>query len=85
MEKDIVHVLLMHPDDNVVVAAADLSAGQTVAMAGEAIPVAQPIPFGHKLARRAIGRGAIVVKYGQPIGRAVADIAPGEHVHVHNM
>lgn len=78
-------VLLMHPDDNVVVAAADLLPGQTVEANGEMIPVVQPIPFGHKLARRAIGRGEIVVKYGQPIGRATADIARGAHVHVHNI
>ena len=79
------HALLMHPADNVAVAAVDLAAGQTVQVADEAIPVIQAIPFGHKLARRAIGRGEIVIKYGQPIGRAVADIAAGEHVHVHNI
>ncbi len=77
--------LLMHPDDNVAVAATDLVAGQMVEVADETISVVQPIPFGHKLARRAIGRGEIVIKYGQPIGRAVADIAVGEHVHVHNI
>lgn len=77
--------LLMHPDDNVAVAATDLVAGQMVAVADETISVVQPIPFGHKLARRTIGRGEIVIKYGQPIGRAVADIAVGEHVHVHNI
>jgi len=75
----------MHPDDNIVVTPADLSAGQTVEAAGETIAVAQPIPFGHKLARRAITRGEIVVKYGQPVGRAIADIARGAHVHVHNI
>jgi hypothetical protein len=26
-----------------------------------------------------------VLKYGAPIGSATADIAPGAHVHVHNM
>jgi hypothetical protein len=25
-----------------------------------------------------------VVKYGLPIGHALADIAPGEHIHSHN-
>lgn len=78
-------VLLMHPDDNVAVAAADLAAGQVVEVAGVMIAVAQPIPFGHKLARRPIAAGTIVIKYGQPIGRAVADIARGDHVHVHNI
>ena len=40
---------------------------------------------GHKYARVAISAGAAVIKYGMPIGHAVVDIAPGEHVHVHNL
>jgi altronate dehydratase large subunit len=75
----------MHPDDNVAVAAVDLPAGQAVEVAGETIRLTQPIPFGHKLARRGIARGGIVFKYGQPVGRAVAEIAAGAHVHVHNI
>ncbi len=77
--------LLMHPNDNIAVAAADLPAGQAVEVAGEMILVTQPIPFGHKFARRSLLSGGIVFKYGQPVGRAVSDIAAGEHVHVHNI
>ncbi len=40
---------------------------------------------GHKYAIRAIAAGEDVVKYGLPIGHATADIAVGEHVHVHNV
>ncbi len=40
---------------------------------------------GHKYALRAIRAGENVVKYGMPIGHATRDIAPGEHVHVHNV
>ncbi len=40
---------------------------------------------GHKFARRAIRAGEPVVKYGMPIGIAKVDIAPGEHVHSHNL
>ena len=40
---------------------------------------------GHKYARRAIRAGENVIKYGMPIGHATCDIAPGEHVHVHNV
>ena len=43
------------------------------------------IPIGHKLAIRDIGKGDTIVKYGVDIGRAVADIRPGEHLHVHNV
>ena len=40
---------------------------------------------GHKYARCDIAAGENVVKYGLPIGHAVAPIAKGEHVHVHNL
>ena len=45
----------------------------------------QDIPIGHKVALVDIKKGDTIVKYGQDIGRAVADIAKGEHVHVHNV
>ena len=40
---------------------------------------------GHKYARCKIKKGESVIKYGFPIGRAVADIEEGEHVHTHNL
>ena len=45
----------------------------------------QDIPIGHKLAIRALETGDTVIKYGVDIGRAMADIEPGEHAHVHNI
>ena len=46
---------------------------------------ASDIPIGHKLAIRPMNTGDTVVKYGVDIGRVVADIAVGEHAHVHNI
>jgi (2R)-sulfolactate sulfo-lyase subunit alpha len=43
------------------------------------------VPIGHKIALVDIKEGDTVWKYGHDIGRAVADIAKGEHVHVHNL
>lgn len=80
-----VDALLMHPDDNVLVAVADLPAGCVVRPENEAIALPAPIPSGHKLARQAAPAGSLVIKYGQPIGRTTAAIAAGEHVHVHNV
>ncbi len=77
--------LRLHPDDPVALATVDLSPGQTVAIGNVAVVVRQPIPAGHKFAWRPIAQGDLVLKYGQPIGHAVADIAPGEHVHAHNL
>lgn len=52
---------------------------------GDGVVVSQPIPPGHKVATRPIETGEPVRKYNQTIGFATAPIAPGEHVHVHNM
>ncbi len=43
------------------------------------------IPLGHKIALVDIGEGDTVIKYGQDIGRAVANIERGAHVHVQNL
>jgi (2R)-sulfolactate sulfo-lyase subunit alpha len=43
------------------------------------------IPLGHKIALKNIKNDETVVKYGHDIGRSVASIALGRHVHVHNV
>lgn len=43
------------------------------------------IPIGHKLAIKPIKYGDTIIKYGVDIGKAVADIGAGEHLHVHNV
>jgi (2R)-sulfolactate sulfo-lyase subunit alpha len=43
------------------------------------------VPIGHKVALVDIKAGDTVWKYGQDIGKAVADIKKGEHVHIHNL
>ena len=43
------------------------------------------IPIGHKVALKDIKSGDTIWKYGQDIGKAIADIAQGEHLHVHNV
>ena len=71
--------------DDVAVALRDLAPGETLSINGLAITVGQAIPSGHKLAVAAIPAGAAVRKYGFPIGRATQSIAPGAHVHRHNL
>lgn len=44
----------------------------------------QPIPLGHKVALKNIAKGSDIIKYGEVIGIAVADISAGSHLHVHN-
>ena len=43
------------------------------------------VPLGHKIALKDIKSGDTVLKYGHDIGRAVADMGKGRHVHVHNL
>ena len=43
------------------------------------------IPIGHKVALKAFKKGDTVIKYGEDIGRIVADVGVGEHVHVQNL
>jgi altronate hydrolase len=76
-------VIRIHVDDNVVIARQQLMSG--TALAGEGVTVSGLIPPGHKLASRAIAVGEPVIRYGQVIGVATASIAPGQHVHVHNL
>ena len=78
-------VLQLQPSDDVAVALAPLAAGQIVTAPGAKIEIRQAIPLGHKIALRALAAGETVRKSGWPIGRATAPIAPGEHVHVHNL
>ncbi|MCC5976249.1 MAG: altronate dehydratase, partial [Rubellimicrobium sp.] len=73
----------LHPADTVVIALEDLAPGTELAEIGRA--VVDAIPRGHKIAAQPIAAGAQVIRYGQIIGTATADIAPGAHVHSHNL
>jgi altronate hydrolase len=76
-------VIRLHPSDNVVVALSPIPAG--TAIASERVTTRDAIPFGHKIATRPIKTGEPVRKYGQVLGVATKDIAPGQHVHVQNV
>lgn len=75
----------LHPSDNVAVARVAISAGTALRIDGREVTTADPIPAGHKVAVRPIASGEMVLRYGQAIGRARAAIAPGQHVHTHNL
>jgi hypothetical protein len=77
-------LLLLADDDNVLVARQDLAAGG-IRIEGNVVTLVRGIARGHKIARRPIAAGDKVRKYGVAIGSASRAIAPGEHVHVHNL
>ncbi|WP_118134953.1 UxaA family hydrolase [Oceanicella sp. SM1341] len=66
--------------DNVAVALRALKAGETV----DGTTLLTDVPMGHKFAVMPVAKGSPVVKYGQVMATATADIAAGEHVHVQN-
>ncbi len=76
-------VVRLNPDDNIVIALRDLQAGERPAHVP--VPLPAPVARGHKIAVVPIDAGQSVIRYGQIIGQAKSDIAPGEHVHVHNL
>lgn len=47
--------------------------------------VHDPVPIGHKVALTDLSVGDTVIKYGEDIGRIVAPVKKGGHVHVHNL
>src|SRR3954471_24894360 len=73
----------LHPADDVVIARQQLVGGTTLIDVN--VTVAGLVPPGHKVATRAIAAGAPVRRYNQIIGFASRPIAPGEHVHLHNL
>ncbi|MDN4071901.1 UxaA family hydrolase [Fictibacillus terranigra] len=81
--------IMMKPLDHVAIALMDLPQGALIHVRCEEkvheVELKQDIRFGHKFAVKPIGQGGEILKYGEVIGRAVADIATGEHVHVHNL
>ncbi len=80
----IIRAVRVHDADNVATAIADMAAGEAP-FAGSGVRASVDLGGGHKIALAPIARGAAVVKYGFAIGTATADIAPGEHVHSHNL
>lgn len=77
--------LRLHPRDNVAVARKPLTAGMELADGSVRVTAARAVAPGHKVALEFIPRSGEVRRYGQTIGFATADIAPGEHVHTHNL
>lgn len=77
--------ILLHPSDTVAIGRVSLPAGLRVILPEIEVALLDSIPAGHKFALRAMAAGDLVRRYGQVIGRARSPIAPGQHVHTHNV
>ena len=86
-----IQFLVHEKADTVGVATVEIKAGETAKGlfmdSQEAVEVKalQDIPLGHKIAMKDHKVEEGVLKYGHDIGRVVADIKLGEHVHIHNL
>lgn len=84
-------LLAHHADDNVgVVVVEGLTAGTemlgvvTHDNSDFKLTAQNDIPIGHKVALKPLNAGDTVYKYGEDIGKMIADVGKGEHVHTHN-
>ncbi|MBO9464076.1 altronate dehydratase [Tropicibacter sp. R15_0] len=75
--------LILQTGDSVAIALSDLKAGGMIDDLG--LAPNSDIPRGHKIALAPHGVGDNLRRYGQVIGQATAPIAPGDHVHSHNL
>lgn len=83
------NAILIDDSDNVAVAIEPLAAGAEVTYVTRTgarghVTCTEDVPIYHKVARVPIPKGSNVVKYGEYIGVATADICAGAHVHIHN-
>ncbi len=77
--------IILHGADDVAVLKRPVKAGDELVDGPLQLHILQLIPAGHKIALQEIAPDAPVRKYGQVIGFARSRIAPGEHVHTHNL
>jgi (2R)-sulfolactate sulfo-lyase subunit alpha len=86
-----IQFLVHEKADNVGVATVDIKKGEKAgglymdSQKKIEIKALQDIPLGHKIALADFRKEDGVIKYGHDIGRVVAPIKTGEHVHIHNL
>ena len=81
--------IMLRPQDNVATALRDLQPGDRAVVGVmeqcREVALSQAVGYGHKFAVQDIAAGQDILKYGEVIGRATADIPAGAHAHVHNI
>jgi altronate dehydratase small subunit len=81
--------LMLSEKDNVATAIEDIVAGMEVSVRlgreVRNVRALEDIPFGFKIALADIAKDTPVIKYGEEIGLASANIGQGEKVHIHNL
>lgn len=78
-------VLLIHPNDDVLVALTDFAAGEVIDHDGASLHVVTPVRAKHKIALRAFAVDDPIHMYGVMVGRAVHPIRRGEGLTTENV
>ena len=86
------HLRVHEQDDNVgVVVVEGLTAGTKMLCVVTAdnssfeLESKSDVPIGHKIALKDLKEGDTAMKYGEDIGKMVAGVEKGGHVHTHNL
>lgn len=83
--------IVLHPQDNVATVLRKAAGRDVLVIADQnlketgRITALEEIPFAHKISLRDIQKGEKIIKYGECIGKASAEIAQGKYVHIHNV
>lgn len=86
-----IQFLVHEKADSVGVATVEIKAGETAeglymdSQEAVNIKALDDIPLGHKIAMIDHGVNDAVIKYGADIGKIVADVKKGGHVHIQNL
>jgi (2R)-sulfolactate sulfo-lyase subunit alpha len=86
-----IQFLIHEKADTVGVATVDIKADETAeglymdSQEKIRVKALQDIPLGHKIALKDHKVEESVIKYGHDIGKVVANIQKGGHVHIHNL
>ncbi|CAM5761715.1 hypothetical protein LMIY3S_00231 [Labrys miyagiensis] len=86
MAEGAANMVILAPKDNVGIALRDIAAGSRArTIAGADLEAGEAIPQGHKIALGDIAEGALILRFGVPVGVAKSPISKGRLVHVHNV
>ncbi|MCQ2537833.1 MAG: altronate dehydratase family protein [Lachnospiraceae bacterium] len=77
--------IIINDKDNVAVALTDLTAGSRIESPNGTVVLKEDIMRGHKVTLCDLKEGDNVIKYGNPIGHVITDVAAGCHIHVQNI
>lgn len=77
--------LRLNPQDDVAVLKRPVKHGTELTGGPVPLTIQRDLPAGHKIALNSLSPGDPVRKYGQIIGFAGTPVAPGDHVHSHNL